>query len=62
MRQFFVAYPIYATMPHKLGWSHYVEILKFEDELDRSFYEKQSVNERWGRTALLVLAPEFGLF
>jgi len=49
-------------MPHKLGWSHYVEILKFEDELDRSFYEKQSVNERWGRTALLVLAPEFGLF
>lgn len=47
MRQFFVAYPIYATVSHKLGWSHYVELLKFEDKLERSFYEKQSINENW---------------
>lgn len=47
MRQLYDEYPIYATLSHKLSWSHYVELLKIEDKLERSFYEKQSVIENW---------------
>jgi predicted nuclease of restriction endonuclease-like (RecB) superfamily len=47
MRQFYLLYPICAKPSHKLSWSHYVELLKIEDNLERSFYEKQALNERW---------------
>jgi len=30
-----------------LSWSHWVELLKIEDPLERSFYAKQSVLENW---------------
>jgi hypothetical protein len=39
MRLFFLYYPICATASHKLSWSQYVELLKLDDELARSFYE-----------------------
>ncbi len=47
MRQLYEEYPIYATLSHELSWSHYVELLKIEDKLERSFYEKQSIIENW---------------
>jgi predicted nuclease of restriction endonuclease-like (RecB) superfamily len=47
MRQFYVCYPISQTLSGQLGWSHYVELLKLENELERSFYEMQSINEKW---------------
>ena len=47
IRQFFLQYPNSATVSHQLSWSHYVELLKIEDELERSFYEKQSLLENW---------------
>ncbi|MGZ3760311.1 MAG: PDDEXK nuclease domain-containing protein [Mucilaginibacter sp.] len=47
MRQFYFAYPIGATVSHQLGWSHYVELLKLDDDLERSFYHQQIINERW---------------
>ena len=31
-----------------MGWSHYVELLKIDDPLERSFYEKEAINEHWG--------------
>src|SRR5205085_5868259 len=46
-RQFYQAYPICATVSHKLSWSHIVELLKIEDELERSFYQQQAIAERW---------------
>jgi len=39
MRQFYSLYPISATLSHQLSWSHYVELLKIENDLERSFYE-----------------------
>jgi predicted nuclease of restriction endonuclease-like (RecB) superfamily len=30
-----------------LSWSHYVELIKVDDELERSFYEKQAIHENW---------------
>lgn len=47
MRQFYIEYPNCATLSHNLGWSHYVELLKIEDPLERSFYEKQCEIEKW---------------
>lgn len=47
MRQFYAAYPIGAKASHQLSWSHYVELLKIEDKLERSFYEQQCLLEHW---------------
>jgi predicted nuclease of restriction endonuclease-like (RecB) superfamily len=47
MRQFYIAFPILAKPSQKLSWSHYVELLKIEDPLERSFYEKQTLLESW---------------
>lgn len=47
MRQFYVVYPIGATVSHQLSWSIFVELLKIDDPLERSFYEKQTLLESW---------------
>ena len=47
MRSIYQQYPICETLSHKLSWSHYVELLKIDDLLERSFYEKQCELENW---------------
>lgn len=47
MRQFYTVYPISAKPSHQLSWSHYVELLKISDELERSFYMQQTQIEKW---------------
>ena len=47
MRMFYLRYPICEKVSHVLSWSHYFELLKIDDELERSFYEQQSIAERW---------------
>ena len=37
MRLFYQRYPIFQKASGKLSWSHYVELLKIDDELERSF-------------------------
>lgn len=39
MRLFYIKYPKSETVSHKLGWSHYFELLKIEDDLAREFYQ-----------------------
>lgn len=34
------------TLSHKLTWSHYVELLKIDEDLERQFYIKQSEQHR----------------
>ena len=48
MRQMYEAYPTFATVSQKLTWSHYIELLKIDDPLERAFYEKETENEHWG--------------
>lgn len=48
MRKLFLTYPKIQTLSGLLSWSHYIELLKIEDPLERSFYEKQAENENWG--------------
>jgi len=51
MRLFYLRYPASAPISqkpsHQLSWSHYVELLKIEDALERGFYEQQAQAERW---------------
>ena len=47
MRLLYVEYPISAKPSHLLSWSHYVELLKVDDLLERSFYEQQAIREKW---------------
>lgn len=47
MRRFYLTYPIWQTVSAKLTWSHYVELISISDELSRSFYEKQSILDKW---------------
>src|ERR1700754_1176029 len=47
MRQLYRAYSIGAKPSHQLSWSHYVELLKIDDPLERKFYEKQAILENW---------------
>lgn len=53
MRQLYSVYPIGAEVPHQLTWTHLVELLKIENPLERSFYEKQTMLERWSTTELI---------
>jgi len=53
MRQLYALYPNGATMSHHLSWSIYVELLKINDPLERSFYEKQTIIENWNVRELI---------
>jgi predicted nuclease of restriction endonuclease-like (RecB) superfamily len=53
MRQLYLEYPKGATLSHQLTWSHYIELLKINDQLERSFYEKQSITENWAVRELI---------
>ena len=48
MRKMYLTYPILQTASAKLTWSHYVELLKIDDPLERAFYEKEAENSHWG--------------
>lgn len=53
MRQFYILFPKSAELPHLLTWTHFVEILKISDELERGFYLQQTINESWSTTELI---------
>jgi len=62
MKAFYLAFPKVQTLSGQLSWSHYVELLSISDELERAFYEKQALAEKWSvrelqrqkRTALFL--------
>ena len=47
MRKFYLAFPKCETVSHKLGWSHYFELLKCDDAMERQFYMHQAIRENW---------------
>ena len=47
MRLFYLEFPISEKASHLLSWSHYVELLKISDKLERSFYLQQTILENW---------------
>ena len=53
MRLLYQCYPISQTLSDLLGWSHWVELLKIDDSLERGFYEQQTMQKRWSVRELL---------
>ncbi len=52
MRKFYLCYPIFQTVSEKLSWSHICELITIDDELERSFYEKECIASRWNVRSL----------
>ena len=48
MRQFFILKQKGATMSHQLTWSHYVELLKFDDINEINYYIDISIKQKLG--------------
>lgn len=47
MRKFYLLYPIWKTVSSKLSWSHYLELIKIEEEPKRNFYIQEAINAQW---------------
>ncbi len=47
MRLFYTKFQKIQTVSGKLSWSHYVEIIKADNELEINFYTKQCEKENW---------------
>ena len=50
MVKFYLQYPdnsIVATVSQQLSWSHFVELIKIEDEVKREFYTKMGSSDGW---------------
>ena len=47
MRKFYQIYPIWKTVSAKLSWSHYLELIKIDEESKRNFYLKECINSKW---------------
>jgi predicted nuclease of restriction endonuclease-like (RecB) superfamily len=47
IRLFYLKFPKIQTLSGQLSWSHYVEIIKSDQELEIGFYTKQCEKENW---------------
>lgn len=47
MRLCYLRYPSPSLLSDQLTWGHFVEVLYIEHDLERSFYEKQAILEKW---------------
>jgi predicted nuclease of restriction endonuclease-like (RecB) superfamily len=52
MRQFYNCFPIWQTVSAKLSWSHYLLILKIENEKARDYYIQETIASNWSVRAL----------
>ena len=41
------------SIPLQLSWSHYVHLLRIDDENERNFYEIESIQNNWGKRELI---------
>ena len=61
MRLFYTRFPIFQTVSGILSWSHIIEIVNIDDELERNFYLVETTNEKWS-VRKLKQQKERGLF
>lgn len=47
MRKFYIFFPIATTVSSQLSWSHYLELIKIDDEQKRKFYLNECINSKW---------------
>lgn len=47
MRKFYLLYQNWQTVSAKLSWSHYLELIKIDEEPRRNFYLNECINSSW---------------
>jgi len=47
MRKFYLTYSNCQTLSDNLSWSHICQLLQIDDDLERGFYEKECVSQKW---------------
>ncbi len=47
MRKFYICFPIATTVSSQLSWSHYLELIKIDEQSKRNFYIKETINSKW---------------
>jgi len=47
MRLCYLRYPEISKVSNQLTWGHLVELLRIDHDLERSFYEQQTIIEKW---------------
>ena len=47
MRKFYICFQIATTVSSQLSWSHYLELIKIEENTKRDFYLNECINARW---------------
>lgn len=47
MRKFYCMFPICSTLLTELSWSHYLELIRIDEEPKRKFYMHECINSNW---------------
>ena len=47
VRKFYCLFPIATAVSSQLSWSHYLELIKIDEEFKRKFYLNECINSRW---------------
>ncbi len=47
MREFYIKFPIFQTVSGILSWSHYIELIKLDNQIEISFYIAQCEKDNW---------------
>ena len=47
MRKFYCYFQITTTVSSQLSWSHYLELIKIDEDNKRQFYLKETINSNW---------------
>lgn len=47
MRQFYNLFKIRSSVMSELSWTHYLQIIKIDNELKRNFYIQECINSNW---------------
>lgn len=52
MRQFYLTFPIWQSVNAKLSWTHYVRLIRIENQNAREWYIKETIENNWSVRAL----------
>ena len=47
VRKFYCLFPIATAVSSQLSWSHYLELIKIDEQSKRNFYIKETINSKW---------------
>ncbi len=59
MRQFYISFPIWQLVSAKLTWSHYILLLKLNNNEAREWYINETANSNW---SVRALERQIGIF